>query len=138
MIEEVIKDNTNNVIIAKIYRNSVWPDNLNFYTKDEDFVQVSTWNYNQGKHLKAHKHKVAERMSNRTQEVVFVKSGKMSASFFTDTNEFIDKIIVSAGDFLIIFSGGHSYDILEDKTQILEIKNGPYLGLEKDKELIED
>lgn len=135
MKEESVKDGE--VLIAKIYRNSDWLENLNFYTTDADFVQVSTWNYNQGKHLKAHGHKITERKSNRTQEVIFVKSGKLKAVFYSENNEIIYEIIMETGDFAIIFAGGHSYDILDDKTQILEIKNGPYLGLEVDKKIIE-
>ena len=136
MIEEIIE--YSGEIIAKIYRNSVWPENLNFYTKDKDFVQVSTWNYNKGKHLKSHRHKIAERISDRTQEVVFVKSGKMNAFFYSEDNNLVCEKIINAGDFIIIFSGGHGYDIFEDQTQIFEIKNGPYLGIDIDKEVIEN
>ena len=135
MNEEIIS--VNEIIYARIYKNSQWPENLTFYTKDEDFIQVSTWNYDNGKHLKAHKHKIAERVSNRTQEVIFVKTGKLRAYFYGDDNKLICNKILESGDFVIIFAGGHSYDILEDTTQIFEIKNGPYLGIEIDKELIE-
>ena len=136
MNEEIVE--YDGVIYAKIYRNSEWPENLNFYTQDKDFVQVSTWNYNNGKHLKAHKHKIAKRISDRTQEVIFVKSGKMNAFFYSEDHKLICNKIIETGDFVIIFSGGHAYDILEDKTQIFEIKNGPYLGIDIDKELIEN
>lgn len=135
MKEELIKDGGN--LIAKIYRDSDWPENLNFYTADSDFVQVSTWNYNSAKHLKAHGHKIAERKSNRTQEVIFVKSGKLKVVFYSEDNQQIFEGVMERGDFAIIFGGGHAYDILEDKTQILEIKNGPYLGIEIDKKVIE-
>lgn len=126
------------VVIAKIMRNCDWPDGLTFYTTEKDFVQVSTWNYNSGKHLKAHSHKISIRQSDRTQEVVFVKSGAMTIKFFSEKGEPIKDDILSEGDVAIIYSGGHSYDIVKDKTQIFEVKNGPYPGLEKDKHLMED
>jgi len=135
MKEEIIKDGEN--LIAKICRNSDWPEHLNFYTADTDFVQVSTWNYNKDKHLKAHGHKIAERKSNRTQEVIFVKSGKLKVVFYSEDDKQLYNGIMEPGDFAIIFAGGHANDILKDKTQILEIKNGPYLGLEVDKKVIE-
>lgn len=135
MKEELIKDNE--TLIAKIYRNTDWPENLNFYTIDSDFVQVSTWNYNSGKHLKAHGHKIAEKKSDRTQEVIFVKSGKLKIILYSENDVAIYENTMETGDFAIIFAGGHSYDILNDKTQVLEIKNGPYLGLETDKKIIE-
>lgn len=135
MNEEIIEDN--GIIYAKIYRDSLWPENLNFYTQDKDFVQVSTWNYNKGKHLKAHKHKIAERISNKTQEVIFIKSGSLNAYFYSEDNKLICNKVIKTGDFVIIFSGGHAYDILENNTQVFEVKNGPYLGLDIDKQLIE-
>ena len=136
MNEEIIE--CNGIIYAKIYRDSLWPENLNFYTQDKDFVQVSTWNYDKGKHLKAHKHKIAERISNKTQEVIFIKSGSLIAFFYSEDNNLICNKIIKTGDFVIIFTGGHSYDILEDNTQVFEVKNGPYPGLDIDKELIEN
>ncbi|MDO8424412.1 MAG: hypothetical protein Q7S70_00550 [bacterium] len=132
--QEVIKDNDQ--ILAIILRSGDFPDGLNFYTKDQDFVQVSTWNYNVGKTTKPHAHKIAERSANRTQEVIYVKSGRMNMKIYNDKDEFFMETILESGDIAVIFAGGHSYEILEDKTQILETKNGPYPGLEKDKKEI--
>ena len=42
----------------------------------------------------------------------------------------------SEGDVVILLRGGHGYDIIEDGTQVLEIKNGPYLGAEVDRRRI--
>ena len=33
--------------------------------------------------------------------------------------------------------GAHGYDILENGTQVLEVKNGPYVGAELDRKRIE-
>jgi len=133
---DTIKDG--DIIIANIIRSGEWPEGLKFYTDDKDFVQVSTWNYNAGKHLKAHSHKVCVRNSNRTQEVVMVKNGKMKADFYNREGKLIKEDCLNKGDIAIIYAGGHAYDILEDKTLIFEVKNGPYPGIEKDKELIEE
>ena len=132
---ETIKDG--NALLVKILRKGEWPDGLTFYTDDGDFVQVSTWNYNTGKHLKAHSHKLYPRSSDRTQEVVMVKRGAMKASFYNEKGDMIKEDILNEGDIAIIYSGGHAYDILKDKTLIFEVKNGPYPGLENDKKLLE-
>jgi len=126
------------VTIAKILRKGEWPDGLTFYTDDKDFVQVSTWNYSKGKHLKAHSHKICPRSLDRTQEVVMVKSGAMKARFYTDNGELVKEDTLNEGDIAIIYSGGHAYDIIKDKTLIFEVKNGPYPGLEKDKNLLKE
>jgi hypothetical protein len=40
------------------------------------------------------------------------------------------------GDVLALFNGGHGYEVLEDNTRVLEVKNGPYLGPEVDRRKI--
>jgi len=46
---------------------------------------------------------------------------------------FVEELTVKQGDTLILLNSGHGYEILEDGTQVLEIKNGPYLGAERDR-----
>ena len=134
MKQEIIKDK--NKVLVLILRNSDFPEGLNFYTEDKDFIQVATWNYNKGKKTVPHLHKIVKRIANRTQEVVYIKKGKIRSEIYSDKGNSLKKIILKAGDTAIVFGGGHAYEILEDKTQVLEIKNGPYLGPEKDKKII--
>lgn len=125
-------------LIAKILWSGTFPPNLHFYTADKDNVQVSTWNYDKGKHLKAHSHKLYVRQTDRTCEVIFVKTGSIKSYFYSETNELVRSCILKSGDIVIILSGGHAYDILENQTQVLEVKNGPYPGIELDKKVIEN
>lgn len=127
----------NNQVLAKILMPSNFPPNLTFYTSDSDFVQVATWNYNKGKHLKAHAHKLYARESNRTNEVIYIKSGSIRAYFYDETDKVINTYTLNEGTIIIIFAGGHAYDILDDNTQVLEVKNGPYPGIDADKKSIE-
>ena len=41
--------------------------------------------------------------------------------------------MASEGDILILLTGGHGYEILTEGTQVLEVKNGPYVGAEADR-----
>lgn len=134
MKQEIIKDK--NKILVLILRNGDFPEGLNFYTKDKDFIQVATWNYNKGKKTVPHRHKIVKRIATRTQEVIYVKSGKIRIKIYTDEEKLCKKTILKAGDVAIIFAGGHAYEVLKSKTQAFEIKNGPYPGLEKDKKVI--
>lgn len=136
MKKELIKDK--NKILALILRSGDFPPGLIFHTKEKDFLQVGTWNYEKGKKTVPHAHKTAKRTVNRTQEFIYVKKGKMRADIYNDKGKFLKKIALEAGDIVIIFGGGHSYEVLEDNTQVLEIKNGPYPGLEKDKKVIHE
>ena len=55
---------------------------------------------------------------------------------YNEANKKIKTVILKSGDMIIILGGGHSYKILENSTQAIEFKNGPFLGNEIDKTLI--
>ncbi len=110
-----------------------WREGLNFYSANEDFVQVGIWGYGAGKKLAEHIHNEVKREVLRTQEVLFVKSGRIRADIYDLQEKKIATIDAGAGDIVILLNGGHGYDILEDGTQVLEIKNGPYVGPEQDR-----
>lgn len=40
------------------------------------------------------------------------------------------------GDTIFLVDGGHGFEMLED-TKIIEVKQGPYLGKDEDKRMIE-
>ncbi len=110
-----------------------WKDGLNFFSEDGDFIQVGTWQYDNGKELKAHQHNPVPRTAEWTQEAVYVKSGRMTAAIYGLQQQKLGEFQAGPGDILIMLRGGHGYSILEDGTQILEIKNGPYPGAERDR-----
>ena len=130
---EIIKDD---LIYARLIRSNEWDEGLSFFSKDEEFVQVGTWVYPEGKELAAHVHNKLPREISHTQEVLLIKKGKVEASIFDKNNIIFNKLELNEGDILILLNGGHGYKILEDNTQVLEMKNGPYLGAEVDRKRI--
>lgn len=135
MEKEVVKDGEK--ALAIVLRAGDFPEGLNFYTQDSDFVQVATWHYSKRKKSSVHNHNIVDRTANRTQEVIYIKNGKIKLSIFTEGDEICEELILSTGDVAIIFAGGHGMEVLEDGTQAIEIKNGPYPGIEKDKRNIQ-
>ena len=121
---------------AIIHRKEDWKEGLDFLTPNETFCQVGTWWYQKGKQLKAHRHIHYERSNTVTQECVNIVTGSMRVDFYDDNNESFRSEVVQAGDLLIILNGGHSYEILDNDTKIVECKNGPFISVERDKELI--
>ena len=119
---------------AYLVRSNEWPEGLSFITPDETFIQVGTWRYEAGKQLAAHVHKDYPRQATKTQEVVFVKQGRMRTTLYDKDRQPVKEIILETGDLLIITEAGYGYEILSDDTQILEAKNGPFVSVEKDKE----
>lgn len=133
MKNKIIEFKDNGITVAKLVPTDAWQDNLGFYSDDSDFLQVGTWKYNQGKILAKHVHNEAPRTVKRTHEVLFVVSGSLKAKIYNSNEALLTEIIVNTGDFLILMDCGHGYEILEDGTKVLEVKNGPYLGADIDR-----
>ena len=108
-----------------------------FFSKDNDFLQVGGWRYEKGWKLKAHNHNNIDRNINRTQEFLFVTKGALKARIYDEKDFPLDELVIRKGEGLILFSGGHGYDILEDDTTVIEVKNGPYVGAELDRRRLE-
>ena len=130
MIE--VKDN--GVVLARyIPASSAWENGLSFFSDDEDYIQVGTWGYDKPKELMAHTHNEVHRDVAWTQEVIFVKKGSIKAEIYDLSNKKVQDIICNVGDIIVLLRGAHGYHILEDDTQVLEVKNGPYVGAELDR-----
>ncbi len=128
-MSEIIEIREGELVLARhVPAIATWKDGLNFFSQDEDFIQVGIWGYGLGKELKAHIHNEVKREVLWTQEVLFVRAGKLKANIFNTKGIKVAELKVNKGDVIILLRGGHGYDILEDGTQVLEIKNGPYVG----------
>ncbi len=131
---ETIKDGE--VTLAIVLRDEDWEGGLNFISAESDYLQVGTWGYEKGKKLLSHIHLNAPREALRTQEVVLVKEGRLRADIYTEKEALLKSVELKKGDVIVLLAGGHGYEILADNTRVLEVKNGPYVGAEKDRKRI--
>ena len=122
--------------LAIVVRASDWEPGLQFVSAPEDFQQVGAWWYDKGKTLQPHIHLEAHRRASHTQEVLFVVQGKVRATVFSEDRKPVEVVELGQGDAMVLLRGGHGYEILEDDTKVIEIKNGPYPGPERDRERI--
>ena len=122
----------NNELYSTIFDTTKIKEGLDFLTNNESFIQVGTWSYKKGKVLDAHFHNEFERKAFRTQEVVFVLDGMITCNLYTQKGEFITSEKVEKNHLIIQYQGIHEYEIDKD-SKILEVKNGPYFGPEKDR-----
>jgi hypothetical protein len=123
----------NNKILSIVYRDNDWKKGLNFITPDELFIQVGSWWYPKGKKLASHVHQDFDRNATRTQEMTYVKRGSMKVLLFDEEKKFLEDFVLFKGDLAVFAYGGHGYEILEDDTQIIESKNGPFIDVDTDK-----
>ena len=91
--------------------------------------------HKEGSIIKPHRHKEMPRTINYTQEVLHIEYGRVEAVFYQN-GQVIKECLLFEGDTIILLTGGHGFNILED-TKMIEVKQGPYLSQTEDKEIIE-
>ena len=101
-----------------------------------EYLQVSCKVLKEGDKFRPHKHLHIERKTLTTHESWVILKGVIKATFYDIDDSVYSEEIMSSGDCAISFSAGHSFEVLEDDTMLYEFKNGPYYGVEKDKEFI--
>ena len=110
-------------------------DGLTFLSNEDEFIQVGIWKYDKGKMLPAHYHKEFERSSYRTCESIHVIKGKVRCNLYTKSGKFIETFDLKENEVAVQIYGTHEYEIIEDAV-VIENKNGPYFGIEKDRKRI--
>lgn len=126
-----IKITDNERLIALILRKDFTQPGVNFFTESSSSLQVGMLNHPKSTKIDAHTHQVHPRTIENTQEVLFLRRGRMRVDFYTDQQQYLESVIMVAGDVLVLVSGGHGFEALED-IDMIEVKTGPYMG-NKDK-----
>lgn len=122
-------------VIAIIFKKEdIKEEGTNFCTPDDFSLQLGMLAHKSGKIIKPHKHKLVKREIFQTQEVLFLMDGKIKVDLYNESNQIVNSVVLTSGDFILLASGGHGIEILED-SNIIEVKQGPYIGL-GDKEFI--
>jgi len=120
------KDN----VLAYIIKSSFAPEATTFLTPPEFKQQVGYIVYPAGGEVSRHVHLDLERRLVGTSEVLIVKKGRCLIDIFNDNRELVATRELHPGDLMLMVGGGHGFRMLED-TVFLEIKQGPYTGLEE-------
>ena len=113
--------------IALIIKADFDQDGLHFFTPGSFSQQVAFMKHPAGKKVVPHVHKLISRQVLYTQEVLFIKKGKVQIDLFTSTRDFLTSRILESGDIILLCGGGHSLVMLEE-TVMVEVKQGPYAG----------
>ncbi len=117
--------------IAVILRASHHAEGIQFFTPDSFSQQLAYMNRPEGHVIAPHVHNPVQRDVVWTQEVLFIKSGKVRVDFFTEGRHYLESRIAQTGDVVLLSAGGHGFEMLEP-TEMIEVKQGPYCG-DKDK-----
>ena len=118
------KKETYAMIIRK--NNQFKKKGVNFFTKNSDLIQVGFINHKKNHLINSHVHIKNRRIIDYCTEVLIIKKGKLRVTFYTKKGKNINKQkTLLTDDVIILFTGGHGFDVLEN-CKIIEIKQGPY------------
>ena len=109
---------------------------VHFFTPDSFSQQVAFMKHPAGHKIAPHVHNMVNRQVLYTQEVLFIRRGRLRVNLYSSGKEFITSRDLEAGDVILLCGGGHSFEMLEE-TSMIEVKQGPYAG-EGDKTRFEE
>lgn len=116
--------------LTYIIRGDLEPDKTTFLTPDEFKQQVGFVVYPQGGEIVRHVHRSIERNLIGTSEVLIIRRGHCFIDVYNDTRELVATRELKTGDIMLMVGGGHGFRMIED-TVFLEVKQGPYLGIDE-------
>ena len=100
---------------------------IEFFSPSDFSQQIGLMTRAKGHIVPAHIHNTIERTIFHTQEVLVIRKGKCKVTLFDSKLEIESIILLDVGDAILLASGGHQIEMLEE-SEILEIKQGPYAG----------
>jgi hypothetical protein len=80
----------------------------------------------------AHYHPKIERKIDDLQQMFVVQKGVIAVDFFSDDGVRFREVILKQGDAILLIHGAHSVRVLET-MQCVSVKQGPFLGADRDK-----
>jgi mannose-6-phosphate isomerase-like protein (cupin superfamily) len=114
-------------LLALILRSQFFKEGIEFFTPNTFSQQLGYMNRPKDYVIPAHRHTLQPRKVDYTNEVLFVKSGRVRVDFYRSDNKYVSSRILEPGDVILLVSGGHGFRMLEP-TEMIEVKQGPYAG----------
>ena len=102
-------------------------DGLTFFTPSNLSQQLAHMSHPGGHTIEAHNHVLNAKEIFYTSEALFVRRGSARVDLYDNENLYIESFVIRAGDVLLLISGGHGFEMLED-CDMIEVKQGPYAG----------
>jgi mannose-6-phosphate isomerase-like protein (cupin superfamily) len=128
MLEEITYEGQ---LLALIVSHGFSKPGIHFFTPNELSQQLAYMRHPAGKIIQPHVHNPILRQFQYTQEVLFIKQGKLRVDFYNDQKKYLESRVLEAGDVILLVTGGHGFEVLEE-IEMIEVKQGPYVG-EQDK-----
>jgi hypothetical protein len=122
------------------YAEIIWADTqveeTTFFSPPESSFQFGLLAHKAGFVEPPHYHKPITRTINDLQQMFVVQCGVVAVQLYSDDGDLLREIIMHPGDAIVLIHGVHAIRVIED-MQCISVKQGPFLGTELDKILVE-
>ncbi len=122
---ETIK--TGDQLLAVIISRDFHEPGIHFFTPNDLSQQLAYMRHPAGKVIEPHVHNPVSRNVHFTQEVLLIKRGRLRVDFYDDTQAYLESRVLEEGDVILLATGGHGFEVLEE-IEMIEVKQGPYAG----------
>jgi hypothetical protein len=116
--------------LAYIIRASFLPERTTFLTPPDYKQQVGYIVYPAGGEIQRHVHRPLERHLVGTSEVLLVRQGCCEVDIYNNDRRLVATRELREGDIMLMVGGGHGFRMVDD-TILIEVKQGPYTGIDE-------
>lgn len=134
MEHEVIS--RNGITYAEVIRSNVTVETTKFYSPPESSFQFGLLAHGKGFSEAPHYHHPFTRQIDDLQQMFVMQRGVVLIDLYSEEGEKFREIELKSGDAIVLMHGVHGLRVVED-FQAISVKQGPFLGTEKDKIFVE-
>jgi hypothetical protein len=121
---------------AEVIRADVRVSKTTFFSPPESSFQFGLLAHEAGFVEAPHFHAPVTRTITDLQQMFVVQRGVVAVLLYGDDGALLREIVLRAGDAIVLIHGVHAIRVLED-MQCISVKQGPFLGTEHDKVMVE-
>jgi mannose-6-phosphate isomerase class I len=122
------------------YAEIIWADTkvekTTFFSPPESSFQFGLLAHEAGFVEPPHYHKPITRTIRDMQQMFLVQKGIVIVELYDDDGNLLREIEMNPGDAIVLIHGIHAIRVVED-MQCISVKQGPFLGSENDKILVD-
>ena len=122
------------------YAEIIWADTrveeTVFFSPPESSFQFGLLAHKAGFVEPVHYHKPITRTIKDLQQMFVVQRGIVAVLLYSDEGLLLRELVLHPSDASVLIHGAHAIRVIED-MQCISVKQGPFLGTEKDKVIVE-
>ena len=125
MAGDIIRITSKKGLLAIIIKAKFKQEGLRFFVPEEYPQQLGYMKRPKGYIISSHLHRPFLGRIKISQEVLFIRSGRVRVDFYDEKKHYIESRIVKEGDIVFLAFGGHGFEFMED-AEMIEVKQGPF------------